>query len=98
MTKIRKNITQNPVIVALAEAIMAERHFDDYSSFLEQLIREEGDRRQIQVKPEVLHDKPAATTAPSPASKPVKYSEGARVKGARFRVHPADKESGSAAS
>lgn len=43
--KIRRNITINPEIAALAEALMKLRKFDDFSGFVEQLIREEYERR-----------------------------------------------------
>jgi hypothetical protein len=45
MSKSRINISMDPAIRALADSIMEARCFGDFSGFLEQLIREEFDRR-----------------------------------------------------
>jgi hypothetical protein len=87
--KKRTTITIHPDLYAKAQELMSAAHFSDFSTFVEHLIRQESHSNLALNEPPPL---------PVPASKPVKYSEGARVKGARFRVHPADKESGSAAS
>lgn len=43
--KLRKNITIGSEIFELATELMKLRRFDDFSGFLEQLIREEWERR-----------------------------------------------------
>jgi len=45
MSKSRINISMDPAIRALADTVMEARRFSDFSGFLEQLIREEFDRR-----------------------------------------------------
>lgn len=48
--KRRTNVTLNPAVYDLATAIMKVRHFDEFSGFVEQLIREEWDRRASEVE------------------------------------------------
>lgn len=43
--KTRRNITIDPSILARANELMNLRCFSDFSGFIEQLIREEWDRR-----------------------------------------------------
>jgi len=43
--KTRRNVTLNPHVIARATEVMQLRHFDDFSGFIEQLIREEWERR-----------------------------------------------------
>lgn len=45
-----KNVTLSPRMRALAERIMEVRHFDDFSGFVQTLLREEHERRQAEVK------------------------------------------------
>lgn len=45
MSKSRINISMDPAIRALADTVMEARRFSDFSGFLEQLIREEFERR-----------------------------------------------------
>lgn len=49
MKKKRTNITINPKIYALAQDLMGADHFDDFSGYVEHLIREEAKRRQATV-------------------------------------------------
>jgi len=65
--KIRRNITINPEIAALAEALMKLRKFDDFSGFVEQLIREEYERRTGPVQFTAVRD--TVDTAASTAEK-----------------------------
>jgi hypothetical protein len=51
MTKKRINITMSPAIRALADEVMETRRFGDLSGFLEQLIREEWERRNGMMQP-----------------------------------------------
>lgn len=48
--KTRRNITLNPEVLKLAIEVMTLRHFDDFSGFIEQLIREEWERRNGSAK------------------------------------------------
>lgn len=43
--KLRKNITVGSELFELATELMKMRRFDDFSGFIEQLIREEWERR-----------------------------------------------------
>lgn len=44
--KLRKNISISKRVFDMAESIMKARGFDDFSSLLEQLIREDDERRR----------------------------------------------------
>lgn len=48
--KRRTNVTLNPAVYDLATTIMKVRHFDEFSGFVEQLIREEWERRASEVE------------------------------------------------
>jgi hypothetical protein len=74
MSKSRINISMDPGIRALADEVMAARRFGDFSGFIEQLIREEFERRtgpmQISVLPTQVEDAVRAySVGRSPQSK-----------------------------
>lgn len=48
--KRRTNVTLNPAVYDLATEIMKVRRFDEFSGFVEQLIREEWERRALEVE------------------------------------------------
>lgn len=56
MIKKRTNITMHPDIRALADEVMNARKFSDLSGFLEQLIREEYERRVGRMEIPTLED------------------------------------------
>jgi hypothetical protein len=65
MSKSRIQVSINPVLVERAKALMAARGFDSFSEFLEDLIRQEMDRRDA--------GKVAPVARPAPAAKePIK--------------------------
>ena len=51
MSKDRFQVTLNKSLVAQARRIMAQRGFDSLSEFLESLIRDEADRRDLPSTP-----------------------------------------------
>lgn len=55
--KRRTNITINDEIYAKALEVMAADHFDDFSGFIEQLVRDEW-RRRHGAAPIILRDQP----------------------------------------
>ncbi len=63
MSTKRTTITLPESLVEVAQAIMRDRHFEDFSGFLQQLIREESERRQA-----VLRE--TASTGTTPAQTP----------------------------
>jgi hypothetical protein len=78
MSKRRTNLTINPNLFEEAQKLMSLRNFDDFSSFVEQLIREELERRQgPKTMPPPTYPAPRAQTAalneaPPAAPKPAK--------------------------
>jgi hypothetical protein len=82
MSKSRINISMDPGIRALADEVMAARRFGDFSGFIEQLIREEYERRAGPMRavtpPAQLED---AVRAYASARLPQSASQGAEVGG-----------------
>lgn len=61
-----KNLTFNPKVLELAEAVMAVRSFDNLSGFISQLIREEYERRHGPAT--IQNPNPAQPLQPQPGA------------------------------
>lgn len=71
MAKQRTSITINPELHELGKSLAKEQHFDDFSNFVEHLIRSEWERRQTSRLLETVQ--PAALPAVPPQSKEILY-------------------------
>lgn len=54
--KRRTNLTIDPKVFALAQEVMRLRHFSDFSGFIEQIIREEHERKFNRTAPAEVQD------------------------------------------
>lgn len=78
--KKRIQVTINSKLVDDARHMMSSRGFDSFSEFLESLIREETDRRQLTIPLPAKRESEAATKYPPPVPRHATLNEGKKKK------------------